>query len=141
MIKSPSTMQSVAFAQASYTVIAQGTPCPTSRSCISFSKNMPDQNNSTTEKSSHIESPKRSRKSTRHGPSPAARVYPSRPQPATPGHNIANHPQPGEGNPRCQNYYPQQGRNGNATRAEAEANNNQENFIVFFMAKTQSTQL
>jgi hypothetical protein len=66
MTKSPSTTPSVAFGLASYTATASGIRPRTSRSCISYLKNMPDPKSSTSAKSSLRGNPK-----TLH--SPAAR--------------------------------------------------------------------
>jgi hypothetical protein len=66
MTKSPSTTPSVAFGPTSFTTTASGIRPRTSRSCISYLKNMPDPKSSTSAKSSLRGNPK-----TLH--SPAAR--------------------------------------------------------------------
>jgi hypothetical protein len=66
MTKSPSTTPSAAFGPASFTATASGIRPRTSRSCISYLKNMPDPKSSTSAKSSLRGNPK-----TLH--SPAAR--------------------------------------------------------------------
>jgi hypothetical protein len=66
MTKSPSTTPSAAFGLASFTATASGIRPRTSRSCISYLKNMPDPKSSTSAKSSLKGNPK-----TLH--SPAAR--------------------------------------------------------------------
>jgi hypothetical protein len=66
MTKSPSTTPSVAFEPAFFTATASGIRPRTSRSCISYLKNMPDPKSSTSAKSSLRGNPK-----TLH--SPAAR--------------------------------------------------------------------
>jgi hypothetical protein len=66
MTKSPSTTPSASFGPASFTATASGIRPRTSRSCISYLKNMPDPKSSTSAKSSPRGNPK-----TLH--SPAAR--------------------------------------------------------------------
>ena len=58
MTKSPSTTPSVAFGPASFTATASGIRPRTSRSCISYLKNMPNPKNSTSAKLSLRGNPK-----------------------------------------------------------------------------------
>jgi hypothetical protein len=67
MTKSPSTTPLVAFGLASFTATASGIRPRTSRSCISYLKNMPDPKSSTSAKSSLKENPKTLHSPAAHG--------------------------------------------------------------------------
>jgi hypothetical protein len=70
MTKSPSTTPSVAFGPASFTATASGIHPGTSRSYISYLKNMPDPKSSTSAKSSLRGNPKTLRSPAAHGRGP-----------------------------------------------------------------------
>jgi hypothetical protein len=70
MTRSPSTTPSVAFEPASFIATASGTRPGTYRSCINYSKNMPDPRSSTSAKSSLRGNPKTLRSLAEHGQGP-----------------------------------------------------------------------
>jgi hypothetical protein len=67
MTKSPFTTPSAAFGLASFRATASGIHPRTSRSCISYSKNMPDPKSSTSARSSPRGNPRTLRSPAEHG--------------------------------------------------------------------------